>query len=49
MASMIDISREGYLKEVLQMFSFLKSKHNSVILFDPSDSDIDLTQLPTED
>ena len=49
MASMMALPREGHLKIVFQMFSFLKSKHNGVMVFDPTESDIDQTQFPTED
>ena len=48
-ASMIDLFREGHLKAGIQMLSFLNSKNNGVIVSDPSDPDIDLTQFPTED
>ena len=41
----MDLPREGYLKVVLQMFSYLKIKHNGV----PTNLDIDKTQFTAED
>ena len=49
MASMIAILRKGHLKAVFQMFSFLKTEHNRVTVFDLAETDIDLTHFPTED
>ena len=49
MASMMALPREGHLKVVFQMFAFLKSKHNGVMVFDPTEPDIDLSQFPSED
>ena len=49
MASMMVLSREGHLSVLFKMFSFLKSKCNGIIVFDPTEHDIDQTQFPTED
>ena len=49
MASMMALTREGYLDALFKMFSFLKSKHNGVTVFDPTELEIDQTQFPTED
>ena len=49
MASMMALPRQGHLNTVFQMFSFLKSKHNGVMVFDPTEPDIDLSQFPAED
>ena len=49
MVSMMDLPREGHLKAVLQMLSFLKSKHIGVTVFNPTNSNVDLTPFPTED
>ena len=49
MASMMALPREVHLNVVLQMFSFLRSKHNSASVFDPSEPEIDQTQFLTED
>ena len=40
MASMITPPREGHLSAVFQTFSFLKSKHSSVTVFDPTEPGI---------
>ena len=48
-ASMIALSREGHLRAVLQILSFLKSKNNFVAVFDPTEPDIYQTKLLTED
>ena len=39
----------GHLNVLFKMFSFLKSKHNGVTVFDPAEPEIDQTQFPTED
>ena len=49
MDSMMALPREGNLREVFQMLSFLKIKNNSVTVFDPSVPEIDLTQFSSED
>ena len=49
MASMMALPREGHLEAVFHTFAFLKSKHNRVQVFDPSEPDIDETQFPNED
>jgi hypothetical protein len=49
MASMMALPREGHLNVLFKMFSFLKSKHNGVTVFDPTEPEIDLNQFPTED
>ena len=49
MASMMNLPREGHLKVIFQMFSFLKRNCNGVTVFDPSDTEIDLTQIQTDD
>ena len=47
-ASIMDLSREGHMKAVFYMFSFMKNKHNRATVFDPSEPEIDLTQFLTE-
>ena len=47
MASALAVPREGYLKEVFKMFSFLNSKHNRVTVFGPAESGIYKTRFPT--
>ena len=44
----MSLPRKGYLSVVLQMFSFLNSKHNDVTLFDHTATGIYLTQFLTE-
>ena len=41
MSSYLVLPREKYLKKVLYFFTYLKKYHNTQIVFDPSDSDID--------
>ena len=48
-AFMMALPREGHLVTVFHIFSFLKSKHNVVTLFDHTEHDARLTQFPTED
>ena len=40
LASMLALPREGHTKELFHMFNFLKSKHNAVMVFDPTGPDI---------
>ena len=49
MASMMALPREGHLKVLFQMFGFLKLRHNAVMVFDPTEPDIDATQFTRED
>ena len=49
MASMMAMPRAGHLETVLHMFAFLKSKHNGVMVLDPTEPDIDLTSFRSED
>lgn len=48
MASMISLPWEGCLAQ-LYHFSYLKSQYNTVIVFDPSESDINKSLFPYED
>ena len=41
MASMMALPSESHLDVLFKMFSFLKSEHNEVILFDPNEPEID--------
>ena len=47
MASIISLPLEGRLNTVLQMVSFLESKHNGVAVFDPTEPEIDQNQFLT--
>ncbi len=50
LASMMALPCEGHLKAIFQMFAFLKtSKHNGVMVFDPTEPDIGPIKFPTED
>ena len=48
MAFVMAPPRERYLSTVFQMLSFLRSKHNDMAVFDPSNTKIDLAQFITE-
>ena len=37
--------REGHLDVVFYMFAFLKRKHNGVIVFDPTEPEIDINKF----
>ena len=49
LASMMALPREGLLDAVFHMFAFLKRKHNGVIVFDPTEPEIDINTFPRED
>ena len=49
MASMMALLKEGHLKILYHMFSFLKRKHNAVMVFDPTEPDINLSLFTNED
>ena len=49
MASMMAMPRQGHLEQLYHMFAYLKIKHNSSMVFDPTEPDIDDTQFPKED
>ena len=49
MASMMASPREGHLAQLYHMFAFLKSRHNSLMVFDPTEPTIDLTKFVKED
>ena len=49
MASMMTSPREGHLQQLYQMFSFLKAKHNGVLVFDATEPNIDRNIFVKED
>ena len=49
MASMMALRGEGHLNAAFEMFLFIKSKHNKVIVFDPTDPEVYQTQFATVD
>ena len=49
MASMMAMPRQGHLEQLYHMFAYLKLKHNSSMVFDPTEPDIDDAQFIRED
>ena len=49
MASMMASPRQGHLDQLFHMFAYLRIKHNSLMVFDPSEPDIDESQFVRED
>lgn len=49
MASMMASPREGHLQQLYQTFSFLKAKHNGVMVFDSTEPSIDRNLFVKED
>ena len=49
MSSHLDLPREGNLEAVFNMFAYLKKNHNSEMVFDPSEPDIDMSDFPRKD
>ena len=48
MSSHLALPREGHLEAVFHMFAYLKKNHNSEMVFDPSEPDIDMSDFPRE-
>ena len=49
LASMMALPPDGHLDAVFHMFAFLKRKHNGVIVFDPTEPEIDINKFPHND
>ena len=49
MASCMALPRAGHLEQVLHIFAYLKSHHNSEMVFDPTEPGIDDAQFVRED
>ena len=49
MSSHLALPRKGHLETIFHMFAHLKKKHNSEMVFDPSDPDMDEGDFPRED
>ena len=49
LASMMANPRVGHLDAVYHMFAFLEKHHNGVMVFDPTEPEIDQSQFPTQD
>ena len=49
LASMMALPHRGHLEAIFHMFAFLKSKYNALMVFDPSEPDIDESQFTKQD
>ena len=49
MASMMALPREGHLEQLYHMFAYLRIKHNSAMVFDPSEPTINESSFQRED
>ena len=49
MASCMALPREGHLEQLFRMFAYLKNKHNSEMVFNPSEPEIDLDLFEKQD
>ena len=49
LALMMALPREGHLDAVFHMFAFLKRMHNSIIVFNPTEPEIDINKFPRGD
>ena len=49
MASHLAMPHEGHLEKVFHIYAYLKLHHNSRLVFDPTEPDIDLKQFPEAD
>ena len=49
MSTQLALPREGHLEAVLHIFSYLKSHHNTEMVFDPSDPMVDVTEFQEKD
>lgn len=49
MALMMVMPRDGHLQQLFHMFAYLKLKHNSCMVFDPTEPDIDESKFVCED
>ena len=49
MSSHLVFPRRGNLERLFHMLSYLKKHQNSDILFDPTDPDVDMVDLHSED
>ena len=45
----MDMPKQGNIDQLYHEFAFLKKKHNSEMVFDPNDSDVDDAHLSKED
>ena len=49
MDSMMDMPREGHVEQLFHMFAYLRIEHNSFMVFDPTEPDIDNSHFVWED
>ena len=49
MSSHMAMPREGHLEQMFHMFGYLRSHHNTEIVFDPSDPVIDMSRFQKRD
>ena len=49
MSSHLALPRKGHLEALFHMFAYLKKHHNSEMVFDPSEPDVDTNEFPRED
>ena len=49
MSSHLALPRSGHLKQLYHMFAYLKKNHNSELVFDPSDPEIDASSFERQD
>ena len=45
----LELPQKGRLEAIFHMFVYLKKHHNSEMVFDPSEPEIDMADLPHED
>ena len=41
--------RQGHLDQVFHMFAYLKKYHNSCLVFDPTEPDLDMSEFDGQD
>ena len=49
MVSCMALPREGHLEKLFRMFSYSRNKHNSEMVFDPSEPEIDEASFEKQD
>ena len=49
LSSHLALLREGHFRELLHIFSHIKKRMNSEMVFDPSDTDIDMDSFQRQD
>ena len=49
MSAHLALPRKGYLDQVLQIFGYLKKYHNTELVYDPSEPEVELSQFERRD